>query len=510
MTACATTRPETISFFGGAGDDTINAGADTDTVDAGTGDDTVIFDGDYEAQGVVATPEVMDGGEGTDTLVLSPEDNRDLTVDMSNTDANGFFSIRDFEAGTQIARSFENLISAGGDDSLTGTDGDNIIIGDGAVPEVEVTDLTQLLNGQITVSASSNWDANRFSEQFLIDGSTSTGFAHTLRGPNEFFELDFGQAINATQILLSNRADGVGERLNGAEVVALDVNGNEVYRSAPITGAETGEIIAISLPSGIEASTFRVEHSTNYLHLTEIQVLGYPADPTVATAGDDTIDGGAGDDLIIGDGIDAVVRESFNWDQFNNQQIDDARSAPFVQNTGNVNVSFTRPSDNTNHDGFVGTNDNNVSGIDSGGEVANDESTLGSLHTGHGGFGQFQWDFSEEVSDVSFRINDIDQGSIVAVRAFDANGNQVVVDYDLGAGLQATESDGVAGAETIRYFGSNHPNPSATASENSVLVSVEGPIARLLVDHAGDSGGVNVTDIFFDAPVCGLGRRRRP
>ena len=149
-------------YFGGAGDDTINAGADTDTVDAGTGDDTVIFDGDYEAQGVVATPEVMDGGEGTDTLVLSPEDNRDLTVDMSNTDANGFFGIRDFEAGTQIARSFENLISAGGDDSLTGTDGDNIIIGDGAVPEVEVTDLTQLLNGQITVSASSNWDAQPF------------------------------------------------------------------------------------------------------------------------------------------------------------------------------------------------------------------------------------------------------------------------------------------------------------------------------------------------------------
>ena len=280
------------------------------------------------------------------------------------------------------------------------------------------------------------------------------------------------------------------------------MNGNEVYRSAPITGAETGEVIAISLPSGIEASTFRVEHSTNYLHLTEIQVLGYPIDPTVATAGDDTIDGGAGDDLIIGDGIDAVVRESFNWDQFNNQQIDDARSTPFVQNTGNVNVSFTRPSDNTNHDGFVGNNDNNVSGIDSGGEVANDESTLGSLHTGHGGFGQFQWDFSEEVSDVSFRINDIDQGSIVAVRAFDANGNQVVVDYDLGAGLRATESDGFTGAETIRYFGSNHPNPSATASENSVLVSVEGPIAHLVVDHAGDSGGINVTDIFFDAPVA--------
>ena len=220
--------------------------------------------------------------------------------------------------------------------------------------------------------------------------------------------------------------------------------------------------------------------------------------------GDDTINGGDGNDTINGDGVVSGVRESFNWTLLNDQEVDDARSTPITQDTGRVTVTFTRPSDNTSHDADLQSNAINVSGIDSGSEVIDNTSSLGSTNTAEDGFGRFQWDFSQEVSDVSFRINDIDGGSIVAVRAFDAAGNPLVVDYDLGSQLRASESDGVAGAETIKVIGSGQEDP--TDSGNSALVSIAGPVAKLVIDHdidaAFSAAGIQVSDLFFDAPVA--------
>ena len=196
-----------------------------------------------------------------------------------------------------------DTISAGaGDDTVIAGDGNDVIYGDAT--GAGVVDLTQTLNGQITVSTSSYWDRNRFSEEDLIDGITGTGFGHTRNGANEFFQLDFGQAINATQIVISNRANGYGDRLNGAEVVALGDSGNEVYRSAPISGAQTGSQHVFSLPVGIDARTFRLEHQGQYLHVAEFQVLGRP---DAGPAGNDVIFGGAGDDTVdAGEGSDSV------------------------------------------------------------------------------------------------------------------------------------------------------------------------------------------------------------
>jgi Ca2+-binding RTX toxin-like protein len=97
------------------GNDTINAGEGSDFVDAGSGDDTVIVDGTF------AGDDTLDGGAGTDTLVLTPADNRNLTVDMVAG------NVADGQSGSQQFSNFENVTTGGGNDSVIGNSGANLI-----------------------------------------------------------------------------------------------------------------------------------------------------------------------------------------------------------------------------------------------------------------------------------------------------------------------------------------------------------------------------------------------
>ena len=168
--------------------------------------------------------------------------------------------------------------------------------------------LTQAFKDDITLTSSSDYDSSRFNANKLIDGSTGSGFGHTRNGALEYFELDFGQTVAATEIKITNRGDRVGERLNGAEIVAYDADGNEVYRSAPISGAYDGSVHSFALPNGLEASSFRIEHTNQYLHITEFQVIGYPS-----TSGDDNITGDGSSQVINGlDGNDNIDASAGN------------------------------------------------------------------------------------------------------------------------------------------------------------------------------------------------------
>lgn len=103
------------SVLGGDGNDTINAGEGSDFVDAGGGNDLVIVDGTFTGN------DTLSGGAGTDTLSLDPADDRNLTVNMVTG------VVADGQPGEQQFTNFENVITADGNDRVTGNAGANLI-----------------------------------------------------------------------------------------------------------------------------------------------------------------------------------------------------------------------------------------------------------------------------------------------------------------------------------------------------------------------------------------------
>ncbi|MCA0404937.1 MAG: hypothetical protein LCH39_02135 [Proteobacteria bacterium] len=124
----------------GSGNDTLDGGGGTDTLQAGGGNDTVSYHG---------TEAVVDGGSGSDTLVMT----FGASVNLNNADqtSGDFANVTGFEninasavstgmtiTGTSAANTLiggagnDNITSGGGADSLFGNDGDDVFIIDAA------------------------------------------------------------------------------------------------------------------------------------------------------------------------------------------------------------------------------------------------------------------------------------------------------------------------------------------------------------------------------------------
>jgi len=212
--------------------------------------------------------------------------------------------------------------------------------------------------------------------------------------------------------------------------------------------------------------------------------------------GDDTLFGGAGDDLIFGDsgqntgGTVGTQRESFNWESVTQNQAD----STVTQNTGSVNVTYTEFHTTTHAESDIVNNQQiDVSGIDSGSETIDSDSSLRSVANYVGDCVHYSWDFDEPVSDVQFNIADIDNGSVITVWAIGPDGSATPVNFDLGSHL------GSSGNQVWSTTGDRAPTDSAT----SVTVNVAGPVTKLVVEHEMGSGttpsGVFISDLYFDA-----------
>ena len=189
------------------------------------------------------------------------------------------------------------------------------------------------------------------------------------------------------------------------------------------------------------------------------------------------------------------AREVFQW-----SEVADGSAAPISQDTGTTNVTFTI-TDPSPGDGVAG-NEQLVDGINTGpeGAPADDRSSYDSLVTNHEDTAAYDLSFDKPVEAVSFRINDIDIDSQVAVTAF-VDGQPVEVILEGGDNLDLTDTDGVAGDDTATSVGGNAPD---TSPDYSVLVSVPGPVDQIVIDHVQDgagNSGVNITDVYFDAGV---------
>ena len=226
-------------------------------------------------------------------------------------------------------------------------------------------------------------------------------------------------------------------------------------------------------------------------------------------AGNDTLMGDAGNDVIYGDDGTSgeTVRESFEWDKApdsdgsDDVEDGDDLNAGFTQNTGNVDVTFTVLNHSSGSDTEFSTDAQMVSGIDTDGSAADNNSSLDSVTNGSSNSADYQLEFSDAVDDVSFRINDVDGDGVVRVLAYDADGNQIEVNLTAGGNVTLLDTDAVAGNDTAD---SNGGYDADTSANYSVLVSIPGPVARIVIEHSQDGGansGINVTDVYFDVPL---------
>ncbi|MEZ5723398.1 MAG: hypothetical protein R3D59_18925, partial [Paracoccaceae bacterium] len=226
-------------------------------------------------------------------------------------------------------------------------------------------------------------------------------------------------------------------------------------------------------------------------------------DEIYAGSGDDLVEGGAGNDLIWGDNAGAAeettVRESFNWEGASDAGID----STITQNTGSVEVVYTRTEDSGTHFSDLSSDPVNGDGIDTGGETFDSDSALHSETGGHCGAGTFEWAFSEAVQNVEFNVNDLDGDGVVTIRAYDADGNEIPVTMLAGAGVTLLEGGGAAGPNVAD---SNGGYASSDSDAYNVQVSIAGPVAKIVLEHEQNgsaNSGINVTDIYFDVVVPG-------
>ncbi len=300
-----------------------------------------------------------------------------------------------------------------------------------------------------------------------------------------------------------NLTGGCGVKVDGHYVISQDAN------QAP-TGDDNSVLVEIPGP----VASIKIKHDvtgddTSHIQLTDVYFDslggiggGDPGDDTLFGGdGDDYIDGGDGDDVIYGDnggaGGSATVRESFEWDQLSEGEIDSTAT----QDTGEVTVTYTRLNDTGDHESELGTDELNVSGIDTGGETIDTDSSLQSTTNGEGNEGDFQWEFSQPVENVEFNVNDIDGDGVVRITAYDDAGNKIPVELVGGAKLTLLDTDSVAGADTADSDGGYDDTDT---DPYNLQVTIPGPVARIVLEHDQDGGGnsgINVTDMYYDVTV---------
>lgn len=238
-------------------------------------------------------------------------------------------------------------------------------------------------------------------------------------------------------------------------------------------------------------------------------ILGGGADDSLyGGADDDSIDGGAGDDYIEGDGdIGAPVAGhdlTVDWQQFREDCGTIVNGSSYDMGGVRVTFGFTAQdygatATSTTQTQYVESGDGlNASGglqlYGCGGEGGVDNTSTTTLN-----FSSTNADYASAVTDVSFRLNDLDVGptsdfhqDIVTIRAYDADGNLLPVTYTLEGGQT------VSGNTITSHDLDNGGTLTSASATGSVLVQIDGVVARIEIDY--DNGGnsdqaITVTDI---------------
>ena len=293
--------------------------------------------------------------------------------------------------------------------------------------------------------------------------------------------------------------DGIVEGTSGDDVIDLaytgDPDGDMIDNSDALLPGEAPEDDIVLAGDG-----------------DDLVKAGEGDDDVYAGGGNDTVYGEAGDDLIYGDnngGLPSgnIVRESFEWDKAPDPDgagaIDNGDLlSSFSQNTGNVSVNFTVTSQSGASVTKFSTDAQNVNDMVGDGAAIDDNSSLDNVLNGQGNTATYELDFSNDVQNISFNINDIDGDGVVKVYAY-VDGERVEIDIEAGSKLTLKDLDGHAGDETID---SNGGYEADTSENYSATVNIDGPVDKIVVVHSQDganNSGINISDVYFDVPEDG-------
>ena len=317
------------TITGGSGNDTIDGAGGADIILAGGGNDTVIYRGSETS---------IDGGSGSNTLVLATAANINLgNADQTSGDSTNTTNFQNVDASALSSAvsitgsSLANTITGGsGNDTIDGGGGADIIAagggndtvtyrgtetsidgGSGSNTLVLATAVTvNLGNADVTsgdsvnVANFGNVDASALSAAVALTGSSS---ANSITGGSGNDTID--GAGGSDVIAAGGGSDTVTYR--GSETSIDGGSGNDT-----LILAASGGITAIdfSVGAGSDQTTGDSVSVANFEHLdasgisSSLTVTGSSSANTITTgSGNDTIDGNGGADVIAAGGGDDSV-----------------------------------------------------------------------------------------------------------------------------------------------------------------------------------------------------------
>jgi Ca2+-binding RTX toxin-like protein len=427
------------SISGGDGNDTLAGGSGSDQLYGGAGNDTFI-EGNDAASGA----DSIFGGAGSDTVDYSASTaaiNANLSGATDTVNPTG-------NSDTDTLVGVENIIGSNQNDTITGDIQNNFFSGlDGA-------DNLSGLSGDDTLRGGAGADT--------LSGGVGSDWA-------DYTTSSAGVNVNLNDTLAESGGHAQGDVLTGIENLA-----GSGFNDT-LTGSNEGNAIS-----------------------------GGAGDDTInGNYGSDSIDGGTGNDFITAGPTTAPVSSPpadlfLDWESLGDGT---NLAGGFTQNTGGINVQVTYTG------GVAGStivSEDDASIYVAGGEPFDSTSSVILDRPGAGEITELTMDFSavggsgysDAVSNVQFRISDIDTGGFtdqVTIRAYDAYGNEIPVTItEVGANGELDVN-----GNTVTATGNG---TSPNSSDGSVLIQVAGPVAQIVIQYTDLDDAyqlIHVSDVHF-------------
>lgn len=263
------------AIYGGSGSDVVVGGLGADSIDGGSGGD-LIAGHDVEGQGV---PE---GDPG------APELNADVIA------GDGLNNIADGDAVTVA----EALVNLGGDDSILGGFGFNLIAGDALALNEEGDATSQVRNDDEVSFPDPNGNDLIYGGESgnIIAGEALARGLGTAGAEADNYAL-LGGLVGSDSIVAAE-----GSNLLSGEAVATAIGGSDAYAYVTNT-AEVGSAGNDLIGAGDGADSIAGEAAaTSIGSFATVEVVQSATGP-VAEAGNDVIEGGAGSDDLAGESL---------------------------------------------------------------------------------------------------------------------------------------------------------------------------------------------------------------
>jgi Ca2+-binding RTX toxin-like protein len=550
------TENDSIWGAGGAdilrGGPALGTGGGNDFLDGGTGDD-VIFGGDGDdtlISGSGGGDDLLDGGAGTDTADYSRNltdlipgavfaaNNTDVIVNLTTGIASGL--------GDDTLVGIENVITGGGDDSITGNTAANLLIagsgadtifgglgndtldggagndilsGDGGTDTASYATQTGAITANLTTGLASGAAGNDTLSgiENLTGGSgadslTGSAGANTLDGGlgNDTLDgaggadslvggggIDTASYASQTGAVTANLTTGLASGAAGADTLSgienlIGGSGNDSLTGDGQANQLIGNGGADTLIGNAGADTLGGGAGNDSID------GGADADIIAGGSGNDTIDGGTGDDAIAAGPSTPTGADLFlDWDA--QGASGSSIEAGFTQNVGgqvNVQVSYTESSAGSSF-----SIDDGPAGGDAvpiyapvnelpGGREFDPNSAAVLLRPGGPNSSVVTMNFSgvagagtaDQVEDVYFRISDIDIGGF--------RDQVTILAFDEnGNQIPVTITASGQGLLDLTINGNvvtantGINNTSPSGEDGSVLIYIPGPVASIQISY---------------------------